>query len=45
MKANVATIDAGMARLAITVVRQSWMNIRIVPATRMAATTRWKFNS
>ena len=45
MNANVVTIDAGIARLAMIVVRQSWMKSRIVNATRMAATTRWKFSS
>ena len=45
MKAYVEMIEAGIARLAMTVVRQSWMNSRIVRATRIAAITRCKFSS
>ncbi len=45
MKAYVAMMEVGMARLAMIVVRQSWMNSRIVRATRIAAITRWKFSS
>ncbi len=45
MKAKVVTIEAGMARLAMMVVRQSWMKSRIVSATSTAAMTRWKLSS
>ena len=40
MKANVGTIEVGIASVAIIVVRQSRMNSRIVRLTRIAASSR-----
>lgn len=40
MKAKAVTIEAGMAVLAMSVVRQSRMNKRIVEETRSAAITK-----
>ena len=45
MQANVAMIDAGIAEVAIRVVRQSLMNPRIVSETRPAARSRWNWTS
>ena len=45
MNRNVGTIDVGMAKVAISVVRQSRMNSRIVSETSTAASSRWNFTS
>ena len=45
MNMNVGMIDVGMASVAISVVRQSRMNSRIVAETRTAARRRWNFTS
>ncbi len=44
MKTKVVMIEAGMARLAMIVVRQSRMKSMIVTATSTAAITRWKLH-
>ena len=45
MNRNVGTIDVGIASVAITVVRQSRMNSRIVAETSTPASRRWNFTS
>ena len=45
MNRNVGMIDVGIASVAITVVRQSRMNSRIVAETSTAASRRWNFTS
>ena len=45
MQANVAMIDAGIAEVAMSVVRQSLMKPRIVSETRPAASRRWNWTS
>ena len=45
MNRNVGMIDVGIARVAMTVVRQSRMNRRIVAETSPAASRRWNFTS
>ncbi len=44
MNRNVGTIDVGMAKVAISVVRQSRMNSRIVSETSTAAKSRWNLH-
>ena len=45
MNMKVGMIDVGMASVAISVVRQSRMNRRIVAETSTAARSRWNFTS
>ena len=45
MNTNVGMIDVGIASVAISVVRQSRMNSRIVAETSTAASSRWNFTS
>ena len=45
MNTNVGMIEVGMASVAMSVVRQSRMNSRIVAETRTAASSRWNFTS
>ena len=45
MNRNVGMIDVGIASVAITVVRQSRMNSRIVAETSTPASSRWNFTS
>ena len=45
MNRNVGMIEVGMARVAMTVVRQSRMNRRIVAETSTAASRRWNLTS
>ena len=42
MRAKVATMDVGMAMLAMTVLRQSCMKANTVRATSTMPNTRWK---
>ena len=42
MRAKVATMEVGMAMLAMTVLRQSCMNAKTVKATSTMPSTRWK---
>ncbi len=45
MNRNVGMIEVGIASVAMTVVRQSRMNMRIVAETSTAASRRWNFTS
>ena len=45
MNRNVGMIEVGIASVAMTVVRQSRMNMRIVAETSAAASRRWNFTS